>query len=210
MIGPGRKQNPAIAPGGASGQMLYWNETTQRYEFTEITELFWDAADKELGIGTSTPDEPLVIQRDFDGNIGVRLKNENGGTKAVARYIVDMDGGSAFLAGYGSGFTQSGAKIPNSAALISNLSMVNGLSFVSRSTTAPMRFYVGGNTDSDLQAIIDVLGNLELKSKTGTLIVARVTTAEKNAITAVNGMILYDTDLNKFQGRENGAWVNLI
>jgi hypothetical protein len=38
----------------------------------------------------------------------------------------------------------------------------------------------------------------------------KLTTIQKTAITAVNGDILYDTDLNKFQGYENGAWANLI
>jgi hypothetical protein len=35
-------------------------------------------------------------------------------------------------------------------------------------------------------------------------------TTQKNALTAVNGMLVYDSTLNKFQGYENGAWANLI
>ena len=31
-----------------------------------------------------------------------------------------------------------------------------------------------------------------------------------NALTAANGMIVYNTTTNKFQGYENGAWANLI
>ena len=38
----------------------------------------------------------------------------------------------------------------------------------------------------------------------------RLTTAQKNALTAVNGMIVYDTTLNKFQGFENSAWISFI
>lgn len=37
-----------------------------------------------------------------------------------------------------------------------------------------------------------------------------LTTAERDALTAVNGMVIYNTTLNKFQGYENSAWVNLI
>ena len=37
-----------------------------------------------------------------------------------------------------------------------------------------------------------------------------ITTAERNALTAANGMVIYNTSDNKFQGYENGAWVNLI
>ena len=37
----------------------------------------------------------------------------------------------------------------------------------------------------------------------------RITTAERNALQNVqNGFAIYNTTLNKFQGYENGAWVN--
>ena len=40
--------------------------------------------------------------------------------------------------------------------------------------------------------------------------VANMTTTERNAITAENGDIIYNTTDNKFQGYENGSWANLI
>jgi hypothetical protein len=51
---------------------------------------------------------------------------------------------------------------------------------------------------------------LQLDSTVGALLLTRMTTVQKNALTAVNGMVLYDGTLNKFQGHENGAWINLI
>jgi hypothetical protein len=39
---------------------------------------------------------------------------------------------------------------------------------------------------------------------------ASFTTTERNALTPANGDIIYNTTDNKFQGYENGAWVNLI
>lgn len=36
------------------------------------------------------------------------------------------------------------------------------------------------------------------------------TTTARNALTAVNGDVIYNSTLNKFQGFENGVWVNLI
>ena len=36
------------------------------------------------------------------------------------------------------------------------------------------------------------------------------TTVERDALTAVNGMVIYNTTDNKFQGYENGSWVNLV
>jgi len=39
---------------------------------------------------------------------------------------------------------------------------------------------------------------------------ASFTTAERDALTPTNGDLIYNTSTNKFQGYENGAWVNLI
>ena len=44
----------------------------------------------------------------------------------------------------------------------------------------------------------------------GAVLLGNLTTTERNALTAANGMIIYNTTDNKFQGYENGAWANLI
>ena len=51
---------------------------------------------------------------------------------------------------------------------------------------------------------------LEVQSTTQALLVSRMTTTERNALTAVNGMIIYNSTDDKFQGYEAGAWTNLI
>jgi hypothetical protein len=38
----------------------------------------------------------------------------------------------------------------------------------------------------------------------------KLTTAERDELTASNGMVIYNTTDNKFQGYENGSWVNLV
>ncbi len=43
------------------------------------------------------------------------------------------------------------------------------------------------------------------------MLVPQVTTDQRNSIQSpVNGQLIYNTTLNKFQGFENGAWVNLV
>ena len=37
-----------------------------------------------------------------------------------------------------------------------------------------------------------------------------LTTTQRDALTPANGMVIYNSSDNKFQGYENGAWVNLI
>ena len=36
-----------------------------------------------------------------------------------------------------------------------------------------------------------------------------ITTTQRNALTAANGMVIYNSTDNKFQGYENGSWANL-
>lgn len=50
---------------------------------------------------------------------------------------------------------------------------------------------------------------LELQTTTGALLVSRLTTAQLAALTAVNGMIAYESTLNLFKAYENGAWRTL-
>ena len=50
-------------------------------------------------------------------------------------------------------------------------------------------------------------GALDVVSTSGAFIVPRMTTAQRDALTAVNGMIIYNTSTNQFNFRENGAWV---
>jgi hypothetical protein len=57
-------------------------------------------------------------------------------------------------------------------------------------------------------AVSEVSALLDLSSTSGALLLSRMTTTQKNALTAVNGMVLYDATLTKLQGYENGAWVN--
>jgi hypothetical protein len=50
-------------------------------------------------------------------------------------------------------------------------------------------------------------GALDVSSTTGAFIVPRMTQAQRNALSAVNGMIIYNTSTNRFNFYENGAWV---
>jgi hypothetical protein len=50
---------------------------------------------------------------------------------------------------------------------------------------------------------------LDLTSTTGALLLPRMTTTQRDALTAVNGMILYNTTTNTTEARQDGAWVDL-
>jgi len=95
-------------------------------------------------------------------------------------------------------------------------------------TTGSASIFIGANTkalaDGNANQIVigdsavgegantTVIGNSWMATTHlfGAVRVGSKTTAERDALTAVNGMILYNSTLNKFQGYENGAWVNLV
>lgn len=54
------------------------------------------------------------------------------------------------------------------------------------------------------------LGAFDVWVVNGPLKMASFTTSARDALTAENGDIIYNSSTNKFQGYENGAWVNLI
>lgn len=86
-----------------------------------------------------------------------------------------------------------GAYIKDSVAIAKSLLIADTLSGSLSAPTTPNAF-----------------GLIDMQSTTKTLILPRMTTTQKNAMTPVNGMLVYDSTLNKFQGYENSAWVSLI
>ena len=67
---------------------------------------------------------------------------------------------------------------------------------------------INGTLTAEPDANLHVTGNVKISG--GELLLGNMTTTERDALTAANGMIIYNTTLNKFQGYENGSWANLI
>lgn len=64
---------------------------------------------------------------------------------------------------------------------------------------------VGIGTDTP-----DPSAALEVSSTSGGVLLPRMTTTERDAISSpTDGLVIYNTTTNQFQGRANGAWVNL-
>ena len=53
---------------------------------------------------------------------------------------------------------------------------------------------------------LDVRGNTVVS---GFVQFGSLTTTERTALTAANGMVIYNSTDNRFQGYQNGAWINL-
>jgi len=67
---------------------------------------------------------------------------------------------------------------------------------------------IGGTAASDDKVTNTSVG-LELKSTTQAFLNARMTTTERDALTAINGMQIYNSTDDEIQGYAGGAWISL-
>lgn len=59
-------------------------------------------------------------------------------------------------------------------------------------------------------AFTNASAGIELQSTTLALLLSRMNNAAESALTAVNGMLIYNSETNKFRAYENGAWADVI
>jgi hypothetical protein len=71
-----------------------------------------------------------------------------------------------------------------------------------------MRIFASGHTGLGT-ATDTTSAMLNVVSTTGAVLLPRMTTAQRNALTAVAGMIIYNTTTGVIEGYEGAAWVNL-
>jgi len=91
-------------------------------------------------------------------------------------------------------------KVYNDLTVYDNL-IVSGYTEIGEYLQVSDGIKVGGSGGPDSSTILDLI------STTKALLVPRMTTTQRNAISSpVNGMIIYDTTAHQFSGRVNGAW----
>lgn len=125
------------------------------------------------------------------------------GNFTLAASVIDTDDSSAI--------TITPAVVMSSDLTIENDLVVNNDLTVTGVLEA-QTFSSGGAGTSELISA----NNLELTAANAVVVtssplrMASFTTTQRDALAAQNGDIIYNTTDNKFQGYENGAWVNLV
>ena len=138
-----------------------------------------------VGIGTATPGSPLQV-------VGTASADQlRVGYDTTNYYKIGRNSADGVLHFQGTQATYNGYNFLSQAGVSSLFIKATGS--VGIGTAAP-----------NASAILD------LTSTTGALLLPRMTTTQRDALTAVNGMLIYNSTLNKFQGYENGAWASLI
>tara|TARA_R110000765_G_scaffold166344_2_gene271251 strand:- start:1484 stop:3406 length:1923 start_codon:yes stop_codon:yes gene_type:complete len=146
------------------------------------------------GLFTSTDQTALVVAGDTDDDTAfagtlLKLKRDAGTGETVDEIntgYVGSNGGGIY-----------GGSSGNAAFI----QVINGRKLeIATGATSVRRLQVSDTG-------VDITGNIVSSGYTQ---FGSLTTGARNALTASNGMVIYNSSLNKFQGYENGAWVNLV
>jgi hypothetical protein len=88
---------------GASGNFQYNNAGA----LAGTADMLWDPTNIRVGIGTTTPDYSIDVERSVNSTNAIRAYNPNAGASAAAAFIMESDGGASLFyrtsAAYGFG-----------------------------------------------------------------------------------------------------------
>ena len=161
---------------------------------SNFTELYGNIA------GTPDATANTVVQRDETGGIAVttityrnsyanQLVFPTANADVNTGTVVYSDSDDALFYSNGTAWVQTIDNRANVVAVPNDLTVVG---------TA-----VIGDTSATANTV------LTLTSTTGALLLPRMTTTQRDAMTAVNGMIIYNTTDDQFQGYGAGSWGNI-
>ncbi|MGB0972706.1 MAG: hypothetical protein ACPGVG_17380 [Mycobacterium sp.] len=180
---------------------------------THSGDFFFDSEnDWHWRLGGST----TYMRLDSAGSLGL-------GTAPTASEIFAINPGSIdgiTVSGLGSnkwgikminGTQTNGAGIATSGANGTQLLLREGLATAVRIYSNSTASYLNGGGGLVLGSTsIDANALLEVSSTAKGIMFPRMTTTQRNAMTSPNNaLVIYNTSVNKFQGRAGGAWVDL-
>lgn len=181
----------------------------------DSADLVWIDASSRLGVGTGSPDGKIhAVEDDYPVMLSERTSNVTTSQLNVnsIKHTTSGDMADGFgpqilfeirddaavdnvIAGFGA--VRHGADNQGKLRFRVNAALTLAMTIDSGAR-------VGIGTDAPATSAL-----LELSSTTGALLLPRMTTTQRDALTAVNGMILYNSTTNTVQARAGGAWVNL-
>jgi len=144
-----------------------------------------------VGIGTATPSFKLESSGGFAARAGINSFRDGSNSIQAQYYMANVANDRAYNLQL------------NSDGSASTLWGFGGGSWVQIATfNADGRVGIGTATPAT-SAILDVT------STTGAVLFPRMTSTQRDALTAANGMVIYNSTTNKLQVRAAGAWVDL-
>lgn len=150
---------------------------------------------------------------------GTNIKTVNGTSLLGAGDVtVSATTGNVTFSGYTIDTDDSTAiTVTPAVTMNSDLTVENDL-IVGQDLTVTNNLTVAGSFSSEGSGIPEIFSDSEIQLTAGTRVeltsspikMASFTTAERDLLIPQNGDLIYNSSTNKFQGYENGSWVNLV
>lgn len=187
--------NLTISTSAGNGNILITPNGTGDL-IVNTTHLVVDTSAARVGIGTASPSQLLhVYMATANSNAIIAIESTvSNGYGAFINYIAKTTAGVSQTWNVGVG-------ILDGAASWTLYNTTDSITSIVAFTTGNVAI---GTTTATTSAL------LNLSSTTGALLLTRLTTTQRDLLTAVNGMILYNSTLNKVQIYEGGAWASVI
>jgi len=181
--------------------------------------LFYDDINNRLGVGTNSPLTQLEVSGSVANDAVTMSMNNNNTTGFSSLRIKEAESDTKLLIidYLNSAFGAVGVLLANMGVIFTHTGATNGFGFGTLAN-APITFFTNGLFSSERMRITGA-GNvgigtvspavsalLELASTTGALLITRLTTTQRDALTPVDGMIIYNSTTSKLQGYEASAW----
>jgi hypothetical protein len=182
--------------------------------FTNDSTLVIDGINGNIHASTIVSGGTVVVDRESAGTslLKVNGNNEYGALHLTTKGAGDLSAGSGRIGQVI--FSVEDVSGISSYASITGSRTAMFLAHAADKDFGPSTKYViwsngklGVGKDTEALATLEVAGDSIVSGYT---LFGRITTTQRNALTAANGMVIYNTTDNKFQGYENGAWASLI
>ncbi|MCM2280955.1 MAG: hypothetical protein NDI61_03815 [Bdellovibrionaceae bacterium] len=170
-----------------------------------------------VGIGTNSPysaSSALSIKSSVAAHLGSAINSGNSTLR------LEYDGGAS-LGSIGGGVTFAQKYISSQGDMVRTGGIFGVKESADGGFGGGLAFYTQGNNPNAMNEVVRMtnsglvgIGTASPAAQldvagTGAMLIPRGTTAQQPG-TPVNGMLRYNSTTNKFEARENGAWVNMI
>lgn len=150
-----------------------------------------------FGVGTTTPNEKLHIYNAANDDVSLHLENDFSGKNSIFK-LNSGSSGDGLIQFAEANTIQAMIKYDGGTDL---LYINNGALGADKHVVIDGTGNVGMGTDTPETSAI-----LDLNSTTKGFLVPRMTTTERNLITATAGLIIFNTTTSKHQGYDGTAW----
>jgi hypothetical protein len=165
--------------------------------------VFYDGGINTLGINTGSPNSAYKLHVVSTGANTLFERTSTGGAGINVFYNPDSTDGNAAVVSFATDTTGSGATAQKAGV------QLWGITNTHNDSTYATEFQIRTRVAGAIGSRFSVTGNVNIDGTTTALVLSRLTTTQQNALTGVNGMIIYNTSTNKFRGYAGGAWVDL-